>query len=284
MFLAVARAGSTLAASRELGMSQNTVARRIDELESGLGLELFERNTRGFRLTAQGRALIEPAEEVERAAGGFLGAADALRPGRGTPIRLTGAESTFTEDFSEWLARFLDANPGVQIDLLSTDARVDLMAGEADVALRVAMAVDDDRLICQRSGGIAIAFYASKTYAKKHTLPRSYAEVRDHPLIVDGAPFLRAMFPALDDHPRIASRGGTLRAVVTAIRSGLGVGAVPVQVACDTPGLVCCFPPDESQVVPVWLVTSPAAHKRPEVRRLTAFLGDELRAFYRDGL
>lgn len=39
------------------------------------------------------------------------------------------------------------------------NARLDLMAGEADVALWYAMRIDDERLVCQRTGGVAIAFY-----------------------------------------------------------------------------------------------------------------------------
>ena len=42
-FLAVARGGSTLAASKALGVNQTTVARRIESLEQDLGFKLFER-------------------------------------------------------------------------------------------------------------------------------------------------------------------------------------------------------------------------------------------------
>jgi DNA-binding transcriptional LysR family regulator len=52
VFLAVLDAGSTLAASKALGMAQPTVARRIDALEHATGLTLFERDTRGAQATA----------------------------------------------------------------------------------------------------------------------------------------------------------------------------------------------------------------------------------------
>jgi DNA-binding transcriptional LysR family regulator len=47
-FLATARAGSTLAAARELGVNQTTVARRIAALEAALGARLFERHQDGY--------------------------------------------------------------------------------------------------------------------------------------------------------------------------------------------------------------------------------------------
>ena len=57
-FLAVARGGSTLAASKALGVNQTTVARRIESLEHDLGFKLFERGQTGSRLTEAGGDLI----------------------------------------------------------------------------------------------------------------------------------------------------------------------------------------------------------------------------------
>ena len=67
-FLAVAREGSTLGASRSMGVNQTTVSRRIEALEHALSVKLFERGQSGSRLTESGQALIGEAEGVERAA------------------------------------------------------------------------------------------------------------------------------------------------------------------------------------------------------------------------
>ena len=63
-FLATARRGSTLAAARELGVNQTTIARRIAALETALSLRLFERNRDGYRLTEAGAAILAQAERV----------------------------------------------------------------------------------------------------------------------------------------------------------------------------------------------------------------------------
>ncbi|HEY9218466.1 MAG TPA: LysR family transcriptional regulator, partial [Phenylobacterium sp.] len=68
VLLAVARNGSTLAASKVLKVNQTTVARRLEALEQDLGLKLFERGQSGSRLTEAGSDLIAEAERVERAA------------------------------------------------------------------------------------------------------------------------------------------------------------------------------------------------------------------------
>ena len=57
-FLAVARGGSTLAASRALRVSQTTVARRIAALEEAVGLTLFEKRPAGYALTPAGSELL----------------------------------------------------------------------------------------------------------------------------------------------------------------------------------------------------------------------------------
>ena len=62
-FLAVARAGSTLAASRALRVNQTTVARRVEALELALGHKLFDRLQRGYRLTEAGGEILPRSEE-----------------------------------------------------------------------------------------------------------------------------------------------------------------------------------------------------------------------------
>jgi DNA-binding transcriptional LysR family regulator len=72
-FVAAARSGSTLSASRLLGVSQTTVARRIDQLEQRIAARLFERHAGGYRLTATGAAALEAAESMAWDVAEFLG-------------------------------------------------------------------------------------------------------------------------------------------------------------------------------------------------------------------
>ena len=280
VFLAVVREGSTLAASRLLGMSQNTVARRIDELEARLGLCLFERDTRGFRPSAAATALIQAAEAIEAAAEAFEAEATALCPARRATVRLTASEAAFTMSFSRHLGRFLDENPDVRVDLISTDHKVDLAAGEADIALRHVPRPDDDRLHWERVGADPFTIFASEEYLVRNGRPVSVAEVRNHPLVLFRQGNHRAMFPALADHPRVVSNGDTVRASIAAIRSGIGIGPLPVYVARNEEGLVPCFDPPPGAEHPTWVATSKAARRRPEVRRFAAYVAEITREFY----
>lgn len=64
-FLAVARSGSTLSASRNMKVSQATISRRVTVLEEALGVQLFVRTPTGYRLTQRGEAVLGAAEAVE---------------------------------------------------------------------------------------------------------------------------------------------------------------------------------------------------------------------------
>src|SRR5687767_639413 len=65
LFLAVARAGQMLAASRALGVNQATLSRRVAALEAALGARLLVRRTHGSELTDAGAALVESLERIE---------------------------------------------------------------------------------------------------------------------------------------------------------------------------------------------------------------------------
>lgn len=64
-FLAVARHGGLTGAAKQLGVSQSTVARRVETLEAALRTRLFERLTHGYHLTEDGREMMEKAIAIE---------------------------------------------------------------------------------------------------------------------------------------------------------------------------------------------------------------------------
>ena len=74
-FLAVMRGGSLSAAARALQVQHSTVARRIDALESALGIRLFDRLPRGWPPTDEGLHLAEHAARIETDAHAFARAA-----------------------------------------------------------------------------------------------------------------------------------------------------------------------------------------------------------------
>ena len=281
VFLAVLDAGSTLAASKALGMAQPTVARRIDALEHATGLTLFERDTRGARPTADARDLEAEARAVAEAAAAFEGAVSRAGRTLERPIRLTAPKSNFSENLAEALADFTDMHPGVRFEFVASNEYVDLIAGDADVAIRFGE-IGDDRLICRKLTMSTASVYGSRTYAERHGLPAGEHDLAGHRFM--GYDRLRRTFPVYNwlleriSPDQIVGRVSDPEAIVPAVRAGLGLGVVPTTLA-EEAGLVRCFPPPEGMSVTGHLVMSPEAWRRPEVKAFAKFFVPRFRSY-----
>lgn len=263
IFLAVMREGSTLAASRYLGINQTTVSRRIDVLEHIFGLTLFERTTRGAQPTPQATALLPLAETLEQAALAFEAGAESEKNRAGDPIRITAFENDTLGNIGAIVAEFASQNPGVGFEFIFSERTIDLIKGEADVALRMTPEISDDRLIARKVGQTQWTYYASHAYAAAHRLPEKFSQdMEDHRVII-----LNHFKSTRRNIMRCASSGDMLMAIQT----GQGIGPFPVTIGDANPNLVRCFDPPPSADLAVWLITSPAAHKRSEIRKFTEF-------------
>ncbi|CAL92947.1 transcriptional regulator GcvA [Azoarcus olearius] len=133
-FEAAARLLSFSRAADELHVTHGAVSHQIRALEAQLGLALFARDTRGLRLTPAGEALLQATN------GALRGIADAvaglrrhLRPDR---LSVSVMPSFAGRWLAPRLAAFLDANPGCELNVLSSDAITDFARDGTDLAIR----------------------------------------------------------------------------------------------------------------------------------------------------
>lgn len=275
VFLAVLRSGSTLAAGRSLGIAQPTVARRIEALEHALKLTLFERDTRGFHPTPAADMLRPAAEAMERAAETLIGSAAAARSVGLKPIRITAPPQSFSPGLVTILENFEVQHPGVRFEYVSSNRLLDLVAGEADVAIRICDKIDDQRLVCRKLSEAKASLYGARKYAEAHGLPPSLEQLTGHRVVVmDHAAHTVRLNRWLIDNcapGQIVARSADLEGLVASARSGIGLAAIPVSIAADYADLVQCFPPSDEPGMPVWLVFSPRAWARPEVKSFAAY-------------
>ena len=233
VFHAVAEAGSFTHAGDTLNLSQSAVSRQISALEEALQVPLFHRHARGLILTEQGEALNRTVREVFAK----LAMTEALlTESREKPAgRL---KVTTTVGFgSSWLAprlqAFLEAYPDVSISLLLDDSDLDLAMREADVAIRMHPPKQPD-LVQRHLMTIEWHLYASPEYLKKHGVPQRPEDLDAHKLVLFGD--YRPPVPDINWLAEVGRRPGNPRrallevnnaqAVILAIRSGLGIGAV----------------------------------------------------------
>jgi DNA-binding transcriptional LysR family regulator len=273
LFLSVARLGSTRAAGAELGLNQTTVARRMEALEHGLRLTLFHRTTRGFALTDQGRDLCETAGAMAQAAECVGKRAEALGRSLTGAIRVTAPEAFFTHIVAPIVAEFRREHPEVMVDWDSSEAFLDLAAGEADVAFRAMITPTDERLHGLKLSDVAWSAYCSRDYAAQHGVPRSLGTLRDHAIVAFTGPIAQRpgdrWFMTHIDTARVEGSSNTVTNVASILRAGVGVGCLPCFHGDSDPTLLRCFAPPPEMMTAVWLLTTP---ERARVPRIEAFV------------
>ena len=178
VFVQVVEAGSLSAAARTLGLTPSAVSRSLARTEQRLGTRLLLRTTRAITLTAEGEAYLRAARriladlaEVEEAIAdqgvprGRLRVSAALGHGRMTIVPLVAAFS----------ARY----PHIVVDLALGDEVVDILAGQADVAIRFGQLADSP-LTARPIGITGQVVVASPSYLARHGTPQEPEDLLRH--------------------------------------------------------------------------------------------------------
>jgi len=233
-FLAVLEEGSLSGAARRLGLAQPSVGRHIDRLEEALGLQLFTRTRLGLAPTAAARDLEPFAKTMAAQASALrrMGAAQAEAV-RGV-VRISASDVIGVEVAPKILAPFVAAYPEVEIELSLSDALVDLLRREADIAIRMTDPTQG-ALVVRKAGDIRLGLYARDDYLERRGRPETLADLKRHTLIGydKETAFLRAMkaaYPIIADLA-FAFRADSNLAQLSAIRAGVGLGLCQVGLA-----------------------------------------------------
>jgi DNA-binding transcriptional LysR family regulator len=136
-FLTVAEHGSYAEAGRILGLPKSTLSRRVAALEQSLGVRLLDRNSRRLRLTAEGDEFRERAASLVAALSDLE---EQVRPGNAPlkgKLRISVSVLFGHAFLGRVAARFADAYPGVLLEAVVEDRKIDLLREGFDAALRV---------------------------------------------------------------------------------------------------------------------------------------------------
>jgi DNA-binding transcriptional LysR family regulator len=136
-FSGVYRTGSFRSTAEQLGVSQSTVTKSIQRLETELGLRLFNRTTRTVEPTDSARSLIDKAENALKAAGIFSEEASLLARGELGGIRVGAIALAAETLIVSGLARLAESHPSLEVEVVvgSSDIYHDLVRGECDVVI-----------------------------------------------------------------------------------------------------------------------------------------------------
>ncbi|KAB0264495.1 LysR family transcriptional regulator [Microvirga brassicacearum] len=257
IFLAVVAHGSMNGAGRALGQSQPTIARRMRVLEDGLGVALFIRGPNNLSLTEAGRAVLEAAAPMASAADAVPAAAAAYGPDPAAPVRVTATASVTM--FLSLHAGSLAKQGNADIAYIPTRRHLDLIGGEADIALRMRRLPElAPELVVRRVGRVAFAMYAQTAS------PTAVIAPSDDPTLSRQAAFV-ARFA--EGRP-IAARIGDMPIRYQAARSGLGAAFLPCWLGDSDPDLVQVAPPPQDLAEDVFLIMHERSRKRTNVQQV----------------
>jgi DNA-binding transcriptional LysR family regulator len=179
MFVEVMRQGSFAAVARERNIDPSSVSRAIAGLEEELNIRLFQRTTRQLSPTEAGTVYfqrIEPlVEEMQQA---IDVATDISGQLKGT-LRVTASVSFGLKCIVPLLANFQAMYPELAVDLLLTDAVVDLFADRIDVAVRLGQ-LADSTLIAERLMQTRYYVCASPNYLKRYNQLKKPNDLEQH--------------------------------------------------------------------------------------------------------
>ena len=278
-FLAAHQHGSLLGAARALGISQPTVGRHVALLEVQLGTPLFERTGRGLIATPAAMRLAEAARAMEAGAQTLMRGAQQTQTTLSGTVRISASQPMACSLLPKLLLKLRSEQPGIQIELVVSNAVSDLLRREADIAIRMVHPTQSS-LIAKRIGEVQVVVCAHRHYLVRHGVPRLPVDLLEHELVGhDRAQNISRGFAAMG-HPagveQFALRTDDMMAYWAAVRAGLGIGFVAEYLLRDDPDVVAVMPDMALPAVPAWLVVHREIRSNRRIRAVMDFLAREL--------
>lgn len=274
MFLAVARTGQILAASKRLGLNHATLSRRVTALEETLKTRLLVRRPNGCELTAEGEIFLAAAERMETemlAAQSQIGRIDTAIAGT---VRI-GAPDGFGVSFlAPRLGRLTARYPELKLQLVPVPRSFSLSQREADIAITIERP-EQGRLVSSKLTDYTLGLYASTPYLAQHGTPKTIDDLKHHRRIgyvedlifTPSLNFSAEIMRSWDASFEISSATGQTEAV----RSSAGIGILHNYIARHTPELERVLPETTIRRA-YWTTYHESARDLVRVRTVVAFL------------
>lgn len=257
-FLETAETGSLSAAARKLGLTQPTLSRQVAAIEQCMGVTLFERVGKAMALTPTGLDLLEHARAMGAAAEALGLAASGRCEAVGGVVSISATDAVAAQLLPPLVRQLRDQEPGIAIEIISSNALSDLLRREADIAIRHVKPEQPD-LIARLIREAQANFYASEDWVKTHGHPRTAQEAAHLPFVGSdrsgqflhylrqhGLPLNENNFSCYADH-NVAHWA--------LVCQGMGIGAMMDDIASSTPGIVRVLDDVPPVRFPIWLVS-----------------------------
>jgi len=203
LFVEVMRQGSFVAVARDRNLDPSSVSRAIAGLEEELGIRLFQRTTRQLSPTEAGMTYFERIEPLVKEMQQAIDlATDVSGQPKGT-LRITASNSFGPKCIVPLLPDFSRLYPDLTVDLLLTDAIIDLFAGRIDLAVRLGR-LPDSTLIAQQLMQTRYCVCASPQYLQQSGIPQKPSDLEHHNCLLFPLPGFRSRWIFRDRNGKLS--------------------------------------------------------------------------------
>jgi DNA-binding transcriptional LysR family regulator len=242
IFERVADAESYTSAARELNMSTGAVSRLIFDLEQHLATRLLHRTTRRIALTPAGKRYLARCHSILETLDEAEAEAKSIHLSPTGCLRVHASQSLAQHYLVPAVRSYRELHPAVQVGLTLSDAPVNLLAGEFDMAVVAIEVLRDSSLIGTRLGSTHSVMCASPRYLATHPMIHKLADLANpnHSLM--------CLVPTWSDSVELTSHGSTgcesvcikpalcissQSSLADALELGMGVGLLPIHTAME---------------------------------------------------
>lgn len=272
-----AEMGSLARSARALGIEKAAATRRLQRLEKVLGCKLIHRQGGRFALTEEGRALLPHAQRGLNAIDdGFASITAPDAPLSGA-LRVAAPHTYGRRTISPLLFAFAAQNPDLVVELKLGSERVDLLADEADLAIRIGE-IGSESLVARKLSVERFVLCASPAYMAAAPPLRTPGDLVNHRVVDLRVGAARTHIELIGKkgpkqvRVRPSFRCNDPEMVIEAACCGLGVAVAPYSIGVEqfaAGSLVRLLPEWE---VPSRDVCAVYAPQRGQSRALRAFL------------
>lgn len=198
IFVRVLELGTFAAVAEESGLTSSGVSRVISRLEDRLRVKLLHRSTRRLVLTPEGETFLGYARDMLSLA--EAAEADVSRT-HGRPrghLRINCGTAFASHKLSPILPRLIERYPEITLDLSVSDRRIDPIAEQIDVTIRVGPLIDSD-LIAIRIGTVERIIAASPGYLAARGTPETAQDLEQHNCLLLRGFSRQALWPIYQD-------------------------------------------------------------------------------------
>lgn len=238
-FVAVIETGSFSAAASRQGVAVSAVSRRVDEMETRLGVKLTRRSTRGVKATEEGHRyydrclrLLSDLTEADDEVSGFEGSVSG-------PIRIACPPAFGLRYLGPLANAYAASNPGIQFDIDMGDRSVNLVEEGFDFAIRLG-STDDLAHSSETLFPVQYVICASPGFWDTYGRPDKPEDLQGLPAVTYkiGSDPARWRITCPDDRtvevrlsPRFIANNGEV--LIEAAKAGLGVCLEPKYACSD---------------------------------------------------